>query len=238
MTTVLTLVQDFTEKMNLPTPSALVGSQDKSVRQYRSLLRELVADLCEHRWQQQKIRGTFTSVAGNDQGDLTSLFSAGFFGLVKDTMWNQTRLMRVYGPLPDPIWAALTVLPNAGPEFQSWIAGNHLYVSPPFEAGETITAIYITQYGVLSPLGVPQQNITNDSDTLLFPDNVVMRGFEYKWRKQKGEAGWEDDYNDFMGLLAKNKVNAGMPTLALDSNPNLGPWPGIIVPPGNWNVAN
>lgn len=232
---VLTLVQDFTEKMNLPTPTALVGSQEKSVRQYRSLLRELIADLCEHRWQQQLIRAGFTSVAGNDQGELSTLFPNGYFGLVKDTMWNETRRMRVYGPLTDPLWAALQVLPNAGPEFQMWVSQNRLYVSPPFQAGETITAVYITNWGVISSTGTPQERVLADTDLLLFPDNVVLRGFEYKWRKQKGEAGWEDDYNDFMGLLAKNKVKDGAPTLSM-AREWRGPQPGIIIPPGSWHV--
>lgn len=236
MTTVLTLVQNFTDKMNLPTPTALVGSQEKSIRQYRALLRELVADLAEYRWSQQRLRLTWPSVLGQDQGLLTSIFGAGYYGLEKDTMWNESRRMRIYGPLPDQIWQALQVLPNAGPEFQFWISGGHLYVSPAQVVGETLSVVYTTTFCV-QPAGggAAKQEITVDSDTLLFPDNVVQHGLEYKWRKQKGDANWQDVYNDFMSLLARNIVKEGAAVLSLAESKRL-PQPGIVIPAGSWNV--
>ena len=234
-TSVLTLVQDFCEKMNLPVPSALVGSTEKSIRQYRSLLREIVSDLLEYSWQQQRLRKEWLATAGEDQGTLESIFGAGYLSLVPDTMWNQTRVMRVFGPIPDTTWQALKVLPNAGPEFQCWISNNRLYVSPGFANLDSLAAVYTTKYGVLSSGGVPKERVTVDTDTLLFPDNVVLRGFEYKWRKQKGEAGWEDDYNDFMGLVARNIVKDGAPRFTL-ATPDLTARPGIVIPAGSWNV--
>jgi len=235
-TTVLVLIQDFAEKMNLPTPTALVASTDKTNRQYKSLLREIVADLTEYRWQQQTLRKTWLSTAGQDQGTLESIFGAGYFNLVPDTTWNDDRKMRVYGPVGTPTWQALQTLPNAGPEFQSWISGNHLYVSPELEAVENMSSIYKTKYGVLAVDGTTtKERVTVDTDSLLFPDNVVLRGFEYKWKKQKGVAGWEDDYNEFMSLLSRNIVKDGAPTLQMDIT-----WdqarPGIVIPAGSWNV--
>jgi len=235
MTTVLQHVQDFCAKQNLPSPSALVGSTEKSVAQFRGLLLDLSRELLEFRWEQQKIRKTWTSVAGQDQGALEDIFGAGYLSLVPGSGWNNTRRMRIYGPLADQIWAALQVLPNAGPEFQCWVSGGHLYVSPAFVAGETLSFIYQTKYGVQASDGTAKERITADDDVLLFPDNVVFRGLEYKWKKQKGEAGWEDDYNVFIGLVAKNLVKDGAPTLTMSPN-RRGPQPGIVIPAGNWNV--
>lgn len=232
--TVLTLVQDFTEKFGLPTPSALVGSTEKSVRQLRSLMRENVADLSEFKWQQQTVRGTWTTVAGNDQGVLETLFP-GYRRLIPGSLWNETRRMRIYGPLSDQIWAALKILPNAGPEFQCYVADNHLLVSPPFVNGETAVGTYQTKYGVLSNASVPKERITADDDTLVFPDNVVIRGLEWRWKKVKGEAGWEDDFNTYQSLIAGNIVKDSATTLGLATN-NRGPRPGIVVPAGSWNV--
>jgi hypothetical protein len=236
MTTVLTLLQDFCEKQGLPVPTAMVGSQEKSVRQFRSIFRELVQELSEFRWQQQRLRITWTAATGQDQGELTTIFGAGYAGIEPGTLWNHTRRMRIYGPLSDQIWQALQVLPNAGPEFQSWISGGHLYVSPALVSTDTLSGIYITKYLVLDIDGVTtKERITADDDSVLFPDHVFVRGIEYKWKKQKGESGWEDDYNTFMGLVAKNLVKDGAPTLALSSN-NRGPRPGIVIPAGSWNV--
>jgi len=233
--TALQIVQDFCEKMALPVPQALVGNTERSVSQYRALLLETVEDLGQYKWQQQRILWTWPSVAGQDQGALVDIWP-GYFSVEPNTMWNRTRRMRIFGPLAESIWAALQVLPNAGPEFQHWIAGGHLFISPAQIDGDTLGVTYITSYGVLSVLGVPQQRIEADNDTFLFPDLVVKRLLEAKWRRQKGETGWEDTYNDAMGLVARNIVKEGAATLSLDTLPNRGPRPGIVIPAGSWNV--
>jgi hypothetical protein len=235
MATVLSLMQDFCEKQGLPVPTALVGSQEKSVRQLKALMNDLAQELSQYRWQQQRIRKTWSSVAGQDQGTLVSIFGAGYESLVANTLWNSSRQMRIYGPVADSVWQAMQVLPNAGPEFQCWVAGGKLYVSPALLISENLSALYTTKYGVLSSGGTAQERILADSDTFLFPEIVVARGIEYKWRKAKGEPGWEDDFNAYSGLIAKNIVKDGATTLRLD-NPAQSVKPGIIVPAGSWNV--
>jgi hypothetical protein len=393
--TVLALVQEFTDGMGLPTPSALIGATDKGTAQYRALLKQTVRDLSEYRWQQQKIRGTWLApgafstnavvsttlvgitnawtfagdtnfgegylhgrsapdgpfadvpgtilvngvatpvinsffmtsnigtgflvwdssgagfalsafsprpyvfarynagtweydfndqtwvaftpnsnhyiigevatgsldtgipgsppgvtqltiwetavsiatptVAEQDQGNLTALFGANYLSLVTDSIWNTTRRMRVFGPLPDATWQALSVLPNAGPEYQCWIAGNHLYISPAPQPGEEHSAIFWTSAAVVDLNGVPKAAITADTDTLLFPDNVTLSWFKYRWKQQKGVAGWEDDYNDAITLVSRNIVKDGAPTFWLDTSTR-SLRPGIVIPAGSWNV--
>lgn len=236
MTTILTLVQDFCEKTGLPRPAALVGVTEKSVSQFRALLLECVEDLGKYRWPTQSIRKTWTSVSGQDQGALTTIFGDGYSGIVPQTLWNNTRVMQIFGPVSDQVWQNFQALPNAGPEFQCWVSEGHLYISPAQVAGETLSAIYRTTYGILDEDGVTEKaRFTADTDTLLFPDPVVKRCFEYKWRKQKGESGWEDDYNAFIDLVARSIVKDGAPTMRLD-NTGMTLRPGIFVPSGNWNV--
>lgn len=234
--TVLQLLQDFTDKLGLPTPSGLNGVNEKSVRQYRALFVDLLGDLAVYRFQVQHIRASFTSLAGNDQGTLTSLFGSGYAGLIKDSLWNTTRRMRVYGPLSDQIWQALQILPNAGPEFQSYISQDHLYVSPAFVAGETISGVYITSWLVTSNDGLTlKERISADDDKFLLPDNLIRKGLEWRWRKTKGIPGWEDDYNAYLSLVGQALAKDSAPTVALAQN-RRGPQPGIVIPAGTWNV--
>lgn len=234
--TVLELVQFFADKFGLPSPTAIIGSTDKSVRQFKAIMNEVINDLSEYRWSQQRIRGTFTSVAAQNQGPLTTLLP-GYIGMEKDSMWDDTRHMRIFGPVPDQVWNALQTLPAAGPEYLFWISRGNIYIAPELTAGDTISCIYITDYLVLATDGVTYKTaFTVDSDTLVFPDNVVLAAFEAKWRQQKGEAGWEDSFNRYMSLLAKNVVTDGGETLRLDQPFSYGPRPGIIIPPGSWNV--
>lgn len=235
--TILSLVQSFCEEMGLPLPAAVIGATDKSTRQLKALMFQVVRDLSEYRWQQQTKRSTFTTLAGQDQGTLESLFGGDYWSLVKDSGWNVTRRLRVYGPLSPQIWNALQTLPNAGPEYQSWIQQNHLFFSPAAVVGETVSFIVVTRYTVLASDGTTyKQFITADNDTTVFPDNVVLRSLSWRWRKQKGESGWEDDYNETMGLISNNITKDGKERLSLSDQPNIGPFPGIIIPPGSWPV--
>lgn len=239
MTTVLQLVQDVTDSMALPTPTALIGATDKSVKQYRAILLKTILELSEYRWQQQTIRRTFTTVATQDQGALDSatVFGVDYMSLVTDSVWNETRHMRVFGPMSEQVWEALQTLPNAGPEFQYWLTRGHMIISPTPVAGETIGAIITTKYNVLAMDGITyKERVTVDSDSLVFPDTVVKACFEYKWRQQKGAPGWQDFYNDYMALLAKNVVKDSATRLSMDRLPNVGARPGIVIPPGSWNV--
>jgi hypothetical protein len=233
--TVLSLVQDFCGEQGLPVPPLLVGSQETSIRQFLAISQMVMRELSEFRWADQRLRKTWTSITGQDQGPLTTIFGSGYYGIEPGTLWNQSRRMRIFGPLSDQIWQALQVLPNAGPEFQSWISAGRLYVSPAQNGTDTLSGIYITKYTVLGVDLIAKERITADSDTLLFPDMVFLLGLKYRWRKAKGESGWEDDFNAFIGSVAKNIIKDGAPTLALSAN-NKGPRPGIVIPSGSWNV--
>lgn len=238
---VLTLALLFCEQRGLPVPTTLIGSTDKNVRQLRSLISDVILMLSEYRWPDQRVRVTWNSVAGQDQGALDSIFGAGYYGLVPDSMWNVTRKMRIYGPVSDQIWQALQTLPNAGPEFQSWITGGHLYVSPALPAGQQLSAVMITKNVVAHPgifIGDPityGDFVTQDSDYFFFPNNVFLRCLEYKWRKAKGEPGWEDDYNETMSLIAKSVAKDTAPKIQMGVT-HRGPQPGIVIPAGSWNV--
>lgn len=236
MTTVLRLIQDFCEEKSLPVPAAVMGSQEKSIRQLRALLQAVINDLAEFRWQQQRILTTWASNGLENQGVLTTLFGAGYSGLVSGTLWDVTTKLRIHGPLTEQEWQAQETLGVNAPPYQAWISQNQLYISPAIPATDSLSAVYITNYLVTDVLGLtPKPRFTADDDSIILPDNVVLRGLKYKWKEAKGEAGWEDDYNTFTGLVAKNLARDSAPKLALDnSTPAIGP--GIIIPAGNWNV--
>ena len=93
----LEVVQQFANEQGLPLPVS-INAADKSSRQLKALLNKAVRELAEYGWPYQKKRGTFTTIAGQDQGLLTTVFGADYKGLIQDSMWNTTRHMRIYGP--------------------------------------------------------------------------------------------------------------------------------------------
>jgi len=229
--TALQIVQEFAGLRGLPVPSALVGATDKSTAQYRSVLNEVVRKLQGYKWESQKIRATWTAVATSDQGALTTLFP-GFESLIYNTGWATTRKIPLIGPLTDSEWATQQALSLVGPPYKFWISQGHIYITPVPTAGETYSMIYQSEYGFYSG-GAAVPGLLVDSDTLLFPDDVVLKGFEARWKKVKGEP-YLDDEGEFLDLIAKRKAPT-LPTHQLDVTlTNV--QPRIYIPVGDWPV--
>lgn len=205
MTTVLQLIQNFTDRMGLNTPTALIGSQDKSVKQLRALMREVVQDLSEYRWPDQTLRKEWNAVAGQDQGLIKDILP-GVVSITRNTLWFQDRKMQIFGPVPENVWQSFQVnQPLAGPDFFYWISRGHLYLSTNATAGEKLSIIHTTNLNILDVDGITfKELIAADNDSVIFPDVVVNKCLKYKWREQKGEQGWQNDYIDYLDSLTKN----------------------------------
>lgn len=231
---VLTIVQDFCGKMGLPVPSALIGVTESSVVQYRALMKDLVYELAEFNWQQQSVRATWVSTAAEDQGSLFDLFGADYHSLVPGSIWDETEKRPIFGPVGDASWEMYKAFVNPGPVYQYRIAQNRFLINPEMPAGHTIGAVYMTGYGITDETGAVSKPVfTVDSDLVIYPDNVVRKSLEWRWKKIKGEP-WVDDFAEYRTLLARNKAkDANMQTLYLDG-PNMGAnfVPGIWVPAG------
>lgn len=231
--TVRDLVQEFASLRGLPIPAAVVGATDKNATQYKAIIQAVVRKCLQYRWEGQKVLGSWTAVATSDQGVLSTLLapSGGYGGLVKNTMWCTSRKIPVLGPISDQEYATQQALSLVGPPYKFWLAQEHIYLTPVPTAGETFSAVYQTLFGYAAS-GVPQENITADENTFLFPDEVMIKGFEAFWKKQKGE-DYAEDMVEFIGLIARAKADKGMPTFQLDS-PAETVGPRIYIPIGDW----
>ena len=228
--TALQIVQEFCDLRGLPRPSAVVGSVEKTVAQYRGILSNLVRRLLRYEWSEQLIEGSFSAVAAYDQGALESLFP-GYSELVADTGWATQQRIPLEGPLTERDWAARKALSISGPPYAYRLAAGHFYVTPIPPVTESFTFTYRTSYGFFDGASAIE-NLTADTDILLFPNNVLMAGFEAIWKRQKGEA-YQDEENTFLGLIANAKAKDGLPNLALDK-PASAMRPMIVIPSGNW----
>lgn len=234
MSSLLNLCRDHCDKFGLPTPSAIIGSTDKTFLQLKALAHEVVEDMVVYPWQEQVRRVTWTSIAAENQGAISSLFGAGYFKLIPATMWNNSLNRPIFGPTGDESWQILKSF-TTGPIHQYKIMGGDLYILPIQTVGHTLSAMVATNYGIEDSGGAAKARFTADTDVPLFPDNVFKADLEWRWLKQKGEA-WATSYERAQGLIASlvNK-DAHLPVFWLDK-PRHNLVPGIIVPAGDWNV--
>lgn len=229
---ILALIQEFCGKKTLPVPSIFVGNPDFGVTQIFYLLQETIREAGKYNWNEQKIAKTFTTVAAQDQGALTSILGADFDSLIFATMWDTTLQQPIFGPVSDVVWANLQAFPASGPIYQFKVFGNNLHIFPAPSVGDTVYLIYRSKYGVASAAGTPKETITVDTDILLLPEEVITRGLDFRWKRQKGEP-WETDYLEYTVLLGKALQKTGLPNIHLD-NTRFKLTPGIWIPAGNW----
>ncbi len=229
---VLQLVQEFCGLQGLPVPTALIGSNEASVVQYRAITQAVMREAGRAPWPEKRIQGTFTTVATPSQGMLTTLFP-GFETLVNGTLWLNGETLPIRGPLTDSSWAAITALEISGPPYSYWLSAGSLYLTPTPPAGLVCSALYTTDWLYYDGTS-PQQTLSADSFTVLIPDDVFLMGFEAFWRKAKGLA-YSNEFNLFQDRIGK-ALAPNLPVLALDNSPEMAR-PMIFIPPGSWMTS-
>lgn len=240
--TLLELVQRFCQRQGLPSPSVVMSSQDDQILQIKALLEELLDDLVvRHNWQNVTYESTFTSVAAESQGDLSTLAPIAYYKVLNETIYDRTRKLPIFGPRSARDWAAMQAIPLTGPYYQYRVLGNQLKVFPTMPAGHTLSFEYVSRALILDstnsdPVAKYRQTFNLDSNTFLVPDSLVLIGLRYKWKQEKGFA-YSQEFEDFEARLAQEINGDGTkPRLMMDCG-QPAPAPGIFVPSGNWNLS-
>jgi hypothetical protein len=81
-------------------PTSVSGSSDPQIMQLMAIGNEEGQDLsARYPWQALINESTFTSVATESQGAITTLAATDFRYILNDIMWDRTLLTPVFGPL-------------------------------------------------------------------------------------------------------------------------------------------
>lgn len=232
----LTTVQRFCERTNLPSPATVIGTTDTQVLQVKALLEEIGIDAASrHTWTSMTFQVLHTTIAAQDQGAMTSIAGGGW-GFVKNmTIWDRTTTLPVLGPMDSVEWQALLAVLVTGPRFQFRIQNGHLLVNPVPPAGDTWAFEYVTKYWILGADGTTyKQYFTLDTDTMLIPEELLLQGLRAWWKREKGLDYAEDMRMYETQLKDASSRDGGKPNLHLDEAGFKGPQPGIWVTPYSW----
>lgn len=231
MATALAICQEFARRTGLAVPSALFSGNTQSL-QMASLLNELCDEITTRgQWQELlKRKASWTSLAAEDQGTLTSIFGANLVNITAMTLWDATDKVLIEGPLTTPEFQSALVHTVLGSAFSNYkVHDNHLYITPAPPAGHDLTAFYKVNTWATSVGGTAKAAITADDDQVLFPEALVKLGLRWKWREEKG-LPYAEVFRSFEGMFADllaNNVSANVLYMA-DSEPSFKP--GIWVP--------
>lgn len=234
----LTTVQNFCRRTNLPAPATVYGSSDTQVLQVMALLEEIGNDMARRgSWQGITFEANLTTTATEDQGAMTTICPTGFRNILNYTIWSRSRRLPVCGPLNDRQWQMLKALFVNGPYYRYRIRGDHLLVNPTPPAGEEWYFEYVSKNWITDSTGATyRQYFAADSDLIVVPEDVLLMGLRWKWKAEKG-LDYSEDFRTYESQF-KDAVgqDGGKPNLAMDSDVMRGPQPGIFVPTGSWNL--
>ena len=232
--TMLTSVQHFCRRVNIPVPVTVYGSTDTQILQVMALLEEEGNDLSlRGDWQGITFEATHTTIAAEDQGAISTIASNGFRYVKNNTLWDRNSKLPVF-VLDATEWQAVKAVAISGPRYQARIRGGKLLANPTPTAGLTWAFEYVSKNWILNG-ATYKQYFTADADTVLLPEDLVMMGLRWRWKKEKG-LDYAEDFRTYEMQVTKALSQDGLKRNLNMGEYSTGPSPGIIVPMGTWAV--
>jgi hypothetical protein len=153
--------------------------------------------------------------------------------VLNDTIWNRTLLRPVYGARTPQQWQQALALTTTSPYSMYRIRGNNLYFYPVPAAGNTCAFEYITKNWVSVAAGGTSNYWTNDSDTPVLRDDIIILGTIVRWKRAKGldYSEEQDEYRRVIGeYMARSGSKQDLSLTQTGDTYN----PVVIVPSGSW----
>ena len=233
----LSTIQYVAGRTGITVPSSVLGTSDPQVLQLLRLLEEEGDDLRKRGpWTGIIKEASWSTTAAEDQGALTTLAPSGFDYIKSGTFWDRTDRLIVQGPLSDEEWQTRKALTLSGPRYCWRIRGGKMLINPIPAASHTFAFEYASKYWILGIDGTTyKQYFTLDTDTILLPEDLVLMGLRWRWKKEKGFDYAEDFRTYEMQVKDALGRDGGKRRLRMDGGPH-DARPGVMVPDRSWSL--
>lgn len=232
----LTVIQAVCSRTNVPKPSAVMANiTDTQLLQMVSLLEEEGRDLSMRGpWQGITFEATHTTTAAEDQGTVVSIATNGFRAIKNGTFWDRSANLQILGPLTDEEWQRIKAMSTSGPRYHYRIRGGKLLITPTPAADLSWAFEYVSKNWILGVDGTTyKQYFTLDTDTILLPEELVIMGLRWRWKKDKG-LDYAEDFETYEKQVKQALgEDGGKPKLNMSGGPR-DAQPGVFVPEGSW----
>lgn len=229
-----TILTQVCRRIGITAPTSFVASQDPQIQQLIGLANEEGQELsARYPWGGITIEKTFSTVATESQGAITTLAGSDFRYILNDIMWNRSLLRPVFGPISPQYWQELKARSITGPWAQFRIRGGNVLFIPAPVVGNTVAFEYVSKNWVTVAAGGTAAAWSADADTGLLDEEIMAFGVIWRWKQVKG-LSYAEDFNKYEGVVNDQMArDGGKPMLNL--NGDGGSYPaGTIVPIGSW----
>ena len=207
MTTVLSACKDLCFRVGIPAPSAVMTSTNELTLQILGIFVEAARDLAKaHKWESLQHEAEFTTVAGEEQAVMATI-APGFKEFIPRTFVNKTQ-----GHLLVPINAEEAASQHIQPATfmgRAYRVVRGKILMPGAVAGQLHRFEYRSDLFIMDADGEEYSNLpAADSDLVLLPDECLILGMKWRWKKEKGLA-YGEDKNDYLAEIESERGSNG-----------------------------
>lgn len=236
----LSIVQDACRRIGIAAPTAVVSSSDPQIVQLLALVNVEGKKLAtctsvglSYDWQSLQTEATFTSVALELQGVMTTI-APGFKYIIGDTVWDRTTRLKAYGSITPQDWQNNKAWFLNGPYPAYRVRGGQLLFNPIPAAGHSYYFEYQSSYWCTDATGVTlKAAFTADTDIARLDEDLISDGLVWRWKQAKG-LDYAEDFNAYQ-IAVTNAVARDVDRPVLNQA-CLDPLSGVVVPIGNWRL--
>ena len=232
--TLLGIVRRFFDITNIgDTPNAVIGTTDQQVKQVRAIL-ETEGNTLSGRgmWTQQIFEATHTTVATESQGNLSTICDNPRY-ILSDTAWDRTENLPLQ-VIDARGWQAEQGFAATSPRYSIRLRGKELISTPTPVAGNTWAFEYVTWNWILDDDGSTyKQYFTDDQDTFLLPEPILLQGLRWRWKKEKG-FDYAEDFQTYEFMVKEELGRQRVPKVIRMDTTVRESVPGVVVPQGSW----
>ena len=233
--TCLQIIQSACKRIGILSPNAVVSSSDQQIIQLLEICNEEGQEQAtRYPWEVLQTETTFTTVAAQIQGAMSTI-APNFDYIVNNTIWNRTLRRPVYGPRSQQDWQQQKAMQINGPFNSYRIIADSINFYPNPVAGQTCAFEYISKNWLTKSVGGGSSFWTNDADTPLLDDQLIVSGTIWRWKQIKG-LDYSEDYAKYERRINdRMSKDGGKDKLSLNGV-NYDIQPVVLVPAGNWNL--
>lgn len=181
----LTIIQNVSDELNLPQPSSIINNPNKTVRQMLSMANASGKRMFKRYAFTRLIKEfTYTTLAAEDQGAIqgTIITDSDWERFLPITLFNRSQTRRLKGPYTPQEWQRDKGTVSSTIQEYYRIRGGNLLIIPAPAAGETIAGEYLSKNWILDNDGTTTKAaFSEDADTSLIDEDLIELDVKWRW---------------------------------------------------------
>lgn len=233
----LTIIQDASDRLGIVRPSSVIGSSDQQVRQLLGLANQEGKELARrHNWQAITKEKTITATATEEQ---SGAVPSDFDRILNGTFYNRTQNRRVEGPMEPDAWqryksSVATVL------FDAYrIRGSSMLLAPTPSADDSYAYEYVSLWWCTTTGGTTPTLAAwaDDTNVGILSEELMTLGVVWRFLRAKG-LDYAEAFRTYEAqLMLAMSRDGGKRTVSMGNSYDNRRRREPTWPDGNWSVS-